>query len=232
METPRYFSNKLITNYLYKGPVLEWYLRIKLRLENYYAPFNELIPLKGTVLDLGCGYGFLCYMLQLVSDERSITGVDYDNEKIETANNGYLKKERLTFYCADVTTFPLDNYDTIIVSDVLHYLTAADQEALLKRCFEALNHGGRLIIREGNTDLTQRHAGTRLTEFFSVTLLGFNKSVNTLNFVSGETIRNLAKSNGSTVNTIDDAKFTSNVIFVIQKSVTMTSQTLQSGLGT
>ena len=231
-ETPHYFSQKLITNYLYKGPVLEWYLRIKLKLENDYAPFDELIPSKGTVLDLGCGYGFLCYMLQLLSDERSITGVDYDEEKIETANNGYLKTEKLKFYCADVTTFPLDNYDTIVVSDVLHYLTVADQDGLLKRCFEALNYGGRLIIREGNSDLVHRHAGTRLTEFFSVTLLGFNKSVNSLNFVSGERIKNLAKSNGLTVSTIDDAKFTSNVIFVIQKTAALTSQTVQSGLGT
>jgi uncharacterized protein len=232
IETPRYFSTKLITNFLYKGPVLEWYLRIKLKLENNYAPFNDLIPSRGTVLDLGCGYGFLCYMLQLLSDERRITGVDYDEEKIETANNGYLRTERLKFYCADVTTYPLDNYDTIIVSDVLHYLTVSDQEVLLKRCFDALNNGGRLIVREGNADLPQRHAGTRLTEFFSVTLLGFNKSVNSLNFVSGERIRNLAKSNGLTVSMIDDAKFTSNVIFVIQKSAALTSQAVQSGIST
>jgi len=232
IETPHYFSKKLITNYLYKGPVLEWYLRVKLKLENSYAPFNELIPSKGTVLDLGCGYGFLCYMLQFLSEDRMITGVDYDEEKIETAKNGYLKTERLQFYCADVTTFPLDNYDTMIVSDVLHYLAVADQDALLKRCFGALNEGGRLIIREGNADLGRRHAGTRLTEFFSVTLLGFNKSVNELNFISGERITSIAKSHGLTVRTIDDAKFTSNVIFVIQKTAAVTSQEAQRGIGT
>ena len=168
IETPHYFSYRLITNYLYKGPVLEWYIRIKLKLEKDYAPFNDLIPLKGTVLDLGCGYGFLCYMLQFTSNERYITGVDYDEEKIDTANNGYLKTDRLKFYCADVTTFPLDKYDTIVVSDVLHYLREADQDILLKRCFDALNEGGRLIVREGNADLAKRHKGTMLTEFFSV----------------------------------------------------------------
>ena len=143
--------------------------------------------------------------------------------KIDTANNGYLKTDRLKFYCADVTTFPLDRYDTIVVSDVLHYLKETDQDALLKRCFDALNEGGRLIVREGNADLAKRHKGTVLTEFFSVKLLGFNKSVNSLNFVSGERIKNLAASRGMTVNEIDDAKFTSNVIFVIQKSIVITS---------
>jgi 1-acyl-sn-glycerol-3-phosphate acyltransferase len=231
-ETPGYFSYRLITNYLYKGPVLEWYMRVKLRLEKNYAPFNDLIPQTGTVLDLGCGYGFLSYMLQFTSNERFITGVDYDEDKIGTANNGYLKTDRLKFFCADVTTFPLDKYDTIVVSDVLHYLKEADQDALLKRCFDALNDGGRLIIREGNADLAQRHKGTVLTEFFSVKLFGFNKSVNSLSFVSGERIRKLALSNGLEVNVIDDAKFTSNVIFVIQKSAAMASHDRQTGNAT
>jgi 1-acyl-sn-glycerol-3-phosphate acyltransferase len=231
IETPQYFSYRLITNYLYKGPVLEWYMRIKLKLEKNYAPFNDLIPSKGKVLDLGCGYGFLCYMLQFTSTERDITGVDYDEEKIDTANNGYLKTDRLKFYCADVTSFPLDKYDTIVVSDVLHYLRESDQDILLKRCFGALKEGGRLIVREGNADLAKRHKGTMLTEFFSVKLFRFNKSVNSLNFVSGKRIRELAVSTGLTVRVIDDAKFTSNVIFVIQKSGAVTSQNIQSGIG-
>lgn len=219
IETPDYFSYKLITNYLYKGPVLEWYLRVKIRLEKNYQIFHKLVPEKGTVLDLGCGYGFLCYMLQLLSSERIITGVDYDEEKIETASHGYLRTEKLKFHYADVMAFQLEKYSTIIISDVLHYLSTEAQEALIKRCIEALDPGGQLIIREGNADLKDRHKGTRLTEFFSVKLLKFNKSVNELNFVSGQRIRSLAGDLGFGVETIDDAKFTSNVIFVIRKIV-------------
>jgi 1-acyl-sn-glycerol-3-phosphate acyltransferase len=215
-ETPEYFRNRLISNYLYKGPVLEWYMRIKLRLENNYDVFHKLAPTQGTILDLGCGYGFLCYMLQLLSADRIVSGVDYDEQKIETANHGYLKTEKLQFFCADVTQFPLEKYDAIILSDVLHYLKATDQELLLKRCFGALNAGGKLIIREGNADMKERHKGTQLTEFFSVKLLKFNKSVNPLNFVSGENIKALAMNNGMRVTILDDAKFTSNVIFVVE----------------
>ncbi len=42
VETPDYFYPKLISNYIYKGPVLEWYLRVKLRLEKNYAPFHRI----------------------------------------------------------------------------------------------------------------------------------------------------------------------------------------------
>jgi uncharacterized protein len=220
-ETPDYFYHKLVTNYVYKGPVLEWYLRIKVGLEKNYAAFNELVPLKARVLDLGCGYGFLAYMLQFLSEERIITAVDYDEEKIETAQNGYLKSDRLNFYHADVTRFPLQTYDVIIISDVLHYLETSQQEVLISRCFAALNPGGKLIIRDGNRDLHERHQGTKLTEFFSVKLLKFNKSTNELNFISGRELTEKAREHGLTVEIQDETHYTSNVIFVISKPETV-----------
>src|SRR5690606_22902481 len=111
IETPAYYKDRLISTFKYKGPVLEWYLRIKLKLEDNYAPFEKLIPQQATILDLGCGYGFLSYMLHFMSDKRRITGVDYDAEKIETANHGYSKSTELTFVCADITTFSIDPVD-------------------------------------------------------------------------------------------------------------------------
>ena len=223
-ESPRYFYHKLVSNYIYKGPVLEWYMRIKVRLEKYYLTFHELLPKKGTILDLGCGYGFLCYMLQFLSDERLITGVDYDEDKIEVASHGYLKTARLHFHTADVTTFPLQKYDGIVISDVLHYLPYNAQENLLMRAIDALNEDGILLIREGNADLKERHKGTELTELFSVKILKFNKSVSSLNFLSGETIRRIANSKAISVEVNDDAKYTSNVIFVLRKMGKKTAQ--------
>lgn len=218
-ETPGYFRYKLINNYLYKGPVLEWYMRVKVSLENNYSRFHSLVPKKGTVLDLGCGYGFLPYMLYFLSEERVVTGVDYDEEKIATANHCYSKTDRINFHCADVTKYPLATYDSIIIADVLHYLLPEAQDDLITRCFSALSPGGVLIIRDGDSDLKERHEGTKLTELFSVKLLKFNKSINDLNFISGTKIRELAGKHNLTVERLDDTKLTSNVIFVIRKGV-------------
>ncbi len=217
-ETPGYFHRRLISNYIYKGPVLEWYARIKLRMEGGYKTFNELLPAKGRILDLGCGYGFLAHMLQLLEPERHITAVDYDADKVETAKNGFLRSECLEFLCADVTKFEFAKYDGIIISDVLHYLTTAEQMDLIGRCLEALLPEGRLIIRDGDRDLATRHKGTWLTEFFSVKILGFNKARNELNFISGRQLREAAEERGFQVSTQDETRYTSNVIFVISKS--------------
>ena len=219
LETPEYFRRKLINNYLFKGPVLEWYLRIKLRLEKNYELFHQMVPREAQVLDLGCGYGFLCYMLHFLSEGRQITGVDYDEDKIETANHCYSKNERIKFECSDITTYALSGYDVIIISDVLHYLNPEQQVATLNHCFEALNPGGKLIIREGNKDLAKKHKGTQLTEFFSVKLIKFNKSNQNLSFMSGKAIRNQALAHNFEVEIVDDSRFTSNVIFVLKKKV-------------
>ncbi len=219
IETPRYFKNQLISNYLYKGPVLEWYLRIKLRFENYYEPFHKLVPAQASVLDLGCGYGFLSYMLQFLFPERIIVGVDYDDEKIAVANNGYLRGENLSFFCEDVMKYQIEKFDVIIISDVLHYLQESQQEELLKKCFAALNPNGVLILRDGDSDLKEKHKATKLTEFFSIKLLCFNKSEQPLHFISGQRIRQLVEQEGMEMETLNEQKRTSNVIFVIRRNV-------------
>lgn len=215
--TPDYLADRLITNYLYKGPVLEWYMRIKLKLERNYESFQRLIPAKASVLDLGCGYGFLAYMLYFLSDERQITGVDHDEEKIAVANHCYSKTARISFVQGDIAKFAVRGYDAIIIADVLHYLVPEAQEIVLKNCFSGLNAGGKLIIREGNADLKERHKGTKLTEFFSVKVMKFNKSANELHFLSGEKLTRLARQHGFDVQIVDDTRLTSNVIFVISR---------------
>ena len=214
-NTPKVLRHKLISNYLYKGPVLEWYMRIKIKLEDYYQPFHQLIPKQASVLDLGCGYGFLCYMLHFLEPQRTITGVDYDDEKIAVAANGYWKGDNLGFVYADVTRHPISQHDVIIISDVLHYLDTPQQEDLLNRSIASLNPGGILIVRDGDQDLN-KHAVTELSEFFSIKLLKFNKSVNALNFVSGEKLKQWAKNSKLEIEVIKSQKHTSNVIFAIR----------------
>jgi 2-polyprenyl-3-methyl-5-hydroxy-6-metoxy-1,4-benzoquinol methylase len=214
-QIPDKVAYRVINNYLYKGPVLEWYMRIKLKLEKNYKPFHDLIPAKGKILDLGCGYGFMCYMLACLSDERQLTGVDYDEEKISVANTGFLKNERINFFRSDITNFPVNGFDVIVIADVLHYLTPDAQEKVLRNCFNGLNKGGKIIIRDGNADLKDRHQGTRLTELFSVKLLRFNKSTNDLHFLSGKKLTEWAGQYGFDVVQVDETRFTSNVIFVL-----------------
>lgn len=216
-EIPVYFREQLIYNFIYKGPVLEWYMRIKTQMEKNYALFHELLPQKGRILDIGCGYGFMSYMLHFLSPEREILGLDYDEDKIVTAQHGYLKGAQLNFECVDITQYQFSNYDAFLISDVLHYLTPEQQEQVLAECINKLNPGGMIVVRDGNLDLEKKHERTRLTEFFSTKVLGFNKTQNKLTFFSSARMNEIVVKYGATMEQIDNTKYLSNIIFIIRK---------------
>jgi len=218
-NTPGYNGMNLRLNYLFKGPVLEWYLRVKMVLENNFSFYCSLLPGKGEILDLGCGYGYITYMLMLTSDERIITGVDYDENKIDIAQSGYLRNDRVSFFTADVTEYPITPKNGFLLGDVLHYLPYNKQEALLKTCIMNLKPGGIILIREGNADHQERHKSTKLTEFFSTKILRFNKTMDgkgDLFFTSGQKLMKIAEEHGLTFEIIGQKKITSNTFFVMR----------------
>jgi len=218
LEQPVFFKEELIHNYLYKGPVLEWYMRVKLRLEKYYQLFHDLLPMEGRILDLGCGYGFMPYMLHFAGPQRQITGVDYDEEKIATANHCLSKTGQLHFEHCDITQYSFSEYEGIVISDVLHYLPAAEQLQVIENCIRSLRPGGVLLIRDGDTEKGNKHQTTRLTEFLSTRVFNFNKTrEHRMSYLSGSTIEAIAKQHDLTLTEIDNTRFTSNIIFVLKK---------------
>ncbi|WP_184547715.1 1-acyl-sn-glycerol-3-phosphate acyltransferase [Mucilaginibacter sp. FT3.2] len=216
IEQPHYYREQLIYNYLYKGPVLEWYMRIKVSLEKNYQLFHELLPVKGKILDIGCGYGLMPYMLHFAAPQRGFTGIDYDEDKIEVANNNFNKDAHINFEHTDVLSFAFEKYDAIIIADVLHYMQPDEQKLIITRCIGSLNEGGKLIIRDGNKDLKQKHRGTELTEFFSTKFVKFNKASRGLSFLSARLVNDIAEANNLACKIIDETKFTSNIIFVVE----------------
>ncbi len=219
--TGDYYRRKLTLNYIYKGPILEWYFRVKLILARNYRQFNNVIPREGKVLDLGCGYGFISSMLYLTGANRIITGVDYDPEKIAVAQNCYLTNTNLEFICSDITTYRFGCHDAFLISDVLHYLEEDQQELLLAKCIENLNPGGVIVIREADRENRKHHKLTRVTEFFSTKVLTFNKThndSNQLHFTSLSKIKSFAAVHGLTAEVLKEAPNTSNILLVIRKS--------------
>jgi 1-acyl-sn-glycerol-3-phosphate acyltransferase len=218
-ETTAYYHDQMISNYIFKGPVLEWYLKIKLKLEKNYSIYDEIIPKKNKILDIGCGYGFLSYMLSFTAKEREISGLDFDEEKINVAQHGFLKSENLNFKCQNILEHKFEKYDTIILSDVLHYLQPDEQNLVLKNCVSSIPEDGMIIVRDGDADLKEKHKRTKLTEIFSTRLIGFNKtSQQGLSFLSYKTMQEFAQTHQLKLTKIDQTKYTSNVFFILKKA--------------
>jgi 1-acyl-sn-glycerol-3-phosphate acyltransferase len=217
MEQPAWYREKLIYNYIYKGPVLEWYMRIKLQIENNYQQVHDLLPLAGEFLDIGCGYGMMTYLLHFAGPQRRITGIDYDEEKIALAKGCFSRDEGIRFFHSEALQFPMDQYDGILLMDILHYLDRGEQEALLRSCFKSLRRGGKILIREGDADLAGKHRGTRLTEFFSTRLFRFNRTgAGRLWYVSGTRLREIAVAAGLGFRVAAESRYSSNRLFVLE----------------
>ena len=211
------FYEALIQNYIYKGPVVEWYIRIKVKMERNYRLFNRLIPAQGQITDIGCGFGPLCYMLSLLSEDREILGIDYDEDKIALAQHGWLRNEHLQFRHGNALEYPLPESDVFILNDMLHYMSYEHQRTLLLKCADRLRLQGMIIIRDGNSANTSKHRLTRFTELLSTRIFNFNRTTGELHFTTETQLREIAVTCGMNVEIIPNDKYTSNTIYIFRK---------------
>tara|TARA_B110000908_G_scaffold123566_1_gene144925 strand:- start:8056 stop:11886 length:3831 start_codon:yes stop_codon:yes gene_type:complete len=218
LENAKYFKPIIFNNYIYKGPLLEWYFKIKWRFEaENYDFYNKLIGDREKIMDVGCGYGYFTYFIHYKNKDRQVLGLDYDSKKIETAKNAYNITENLTFESVDITTSDIPAMDVIFYNDVLHYLSKNEQLDVLKKSINALSENGLLVIRDGVTDLENRHKITLKTEKYSTNIVRFNKKTREFNFFSIEFIKNFAFEHNLDFELKEQSKKTSNVLFILKK---------------
>lgn len=125
------------------------YVRAKLKSDASASAIVERAPL-GDVLDLGCGRGQLAILLLELGAATRVRGVDWDDAKVALAKR---TAEGLDadFVRADVRTAESDVADTVLLVDVLHYMSASEQDTLLGRAADRVRPGGRLFVRDAST---------------------------------------------------------------------------------
>ncbi|MEX8493533.1 class I SAM-dependent methyltransferase [Sphaerotilus sp.] len=137
------------------------FARGKLGLDPVFRHLVEadLVPAGARVLDLGCGQGLLGSLLQACGPVR-YTGIELLARDAGRARAA-LVTSGATIVCADVRTQDFPVSDTVVLLDVLHYLPAAAQEAVLARACAALAPGGRLLLRVGDAEAHWGYAFSR-----------------------------------------------------------------------
>lgn len=121
------------------------FVRWKMRLDNIFEILLE-DPGTGPAADLGCGYGMALGMLAHRDPDRPLAGCDLDAHRIDVARRA-LAGRHAELSVADVRDFPLADCGLVLILDVLQYLNAEEQRALLEKCGSALLPGGVLLFR-------------------------------------------------------------------------------------
>ncbi|SMC31669.1 trifunctional MMPL family transporter/lysophospholipid acyltransferase/class I SAM-dependent methyltransferase [Moheibacter sediminis] len=116
-EDENYFKNKLRFNYLYKPRYIqkEFNAEFNLNKKTYHKLLN-LIPVKGKILHLGCGYGVLDFLLVYDSARRSVVAWDADAEKITIAQNTFTVNRFPVVFTENLPE-ELNNFEFVILQN-------------------------------------------------------------------------------------------------------------------
>ena len=159
---------------LYRPRAAHWYVRSKLGMDPVARALVELGCTKGfgEVIDIASGRGQVALLLHLTGVATAVRGIDWDEDKVAIATLAGAGLPRVSFAQADVRAAKLPSADTVLLIDILHYLTREEQDALLVRAARAAR--GRVIVRDVDPD---RGASSVLTQSWEwvTTTLGYNR---------------------------------------------------------
>lgn len=154
---------------LYDSRLQRGYVMGKLTNDPVYAA--TVAAIAGThlpLLDLGCGIGLLGQYLGAQGHRLPYVGLDHDERKIAAGQRAAHRAgldAMMSLRHADAAELPA-LHGHVALLDMLHYLPAERQPALLQAAIRHLAPQGCLIIRNVLREANWRFHVTRLEEFF------------------------------------------------------------------
>ena len=160
--------NAAAARYHAAGKFAVHFARGKLRVDPLFVALLEggLIPSVARVLDLGCGQGLLsAWLLAAQASARrgqwcgqwptpphtiSLHGIEVMARDVTRARLALGSEAEVAL--GDICRTAFVAADAIVILDVLHYLSYASQEEVLRRARASLAAGGVLLLRVGNAD--------------------------------------------------------------------------------
>jgi len=159
-------ANTSIDGFRFDAKVAEVFSDMIKRSVPGYSQILALLPslvrqgitagIQGKYYDLGCslGAGMVAIAQGLEGTEHAeIIGIDNSkamldaaNPKLQNLSHDYAANFELVH--ANICSAPFDNAAMILMNFTLQFLAIGERTPLIKRCYDALNSGGRLVLSE------------------------------------------------------------------------------------
>ena len=123
------------------------FVRLKLRFDPMFPKLREFAPSRGTVLDIGCGYGVPGSWLLAQSPELRLVGLESDPGRAAVARRAFGNRGEVVLGTAPAVPDLTVAADAALLIDVVHHLSDEDLRDTLRALFARLKPGGRLVLR-------------------------------------------------------------------------------------
>ncbi|MDI6786632.1 MAG: class I SAM-dependent methyltransferase [bacterium] len=196
-------SRKIVKDLFSLYSHLNFKVRLYLRIRWLLTPFETVekyVPKQGLILDLGSGYGIFSNLLNILSDNRSVIGIDLSEQRTKIAQLTVGDRYNIRFLKGDLKTVELSPCDVITLYAVLHHMNYKAQEDLLNQCAEKLKQKGILIIKDNDTRPYWKYLLNYVHELAVMYLLGVKGD--RLSFRTPEDFKSLLIKIGFSIDTI------------------------------
>jgi hypothetical protein len=193
-----------------------YYVRSKLSMDPVGRALHGLGEKEhfGSVVDVASGRGQFGLLLRIAGLCDGLVGFDWDAGKVTNANAAAAGWDDVRFEQGDVREVEIPRSDTVLLIDILHYLTVPEQDALLVRAARAARR--QVIVRDVDPDRGATSVLTQSWEWVTTTL-GYNRGARVAPRSFAE-ITSVLEAEGLTVSReLCSAKGMSNVLLLARR---------------
>ena len=143
------YNKEYYNGYIGENGYIQGYKKRKFLYNSYKKKVRKY--LKGNVIDLGCGVGYMSLSLQEETRITSVVGIDISKDAIKIAkNNIHSEKVQFRYGCAYDIDQPDKTTDLIFALDIIEHLEKP--ENFLREATRVLKDRGALVISTPNPD--------------------------------------------------------------------------------
>ncbi len=123
------------------------FARFKMKIDPMFKELDRFVQNPRRIIDIGCGYGIPAVWLLEIYPAAKVYGLEPDEERVRIASAVIGERGKVEVGKAPDLPSVEGKVDTVIMLDMLHYISDEELPPLLQRIYEKLETGGTLIIR-------------------------------------------------------------------------------------
>lgn len=136
-----------LSSYKYMETYVRMFARFKIMLDPMFPKIAEFAGPHDKVLDLGCGYGVPGTWLIRLHPDTYFFGIDPNPDRVRVARRAWGSHGTAVIGKAPDFQKPPGIYDTVLMLDIIHYLSDVELTQTLTTASSCIEQGGTVVIR-------------------------------------------------------------------------------------